>query len=64
MEVGDHRFQRYYPPNEKKLQKMTALGQTLGGPIVAVIAATGSTIASLVTLSLLLTPRAVLRQPR
>ncbi|WKZ43240.1 MAG: MFS transporter [Anaerolineales bacterium] len=36
--------------------QVDTVGQTLGGPIVAVIAATGSTIASLVTSSLLLTP--------
>ncbi len=36
--------------------QVDAVGQMLGGPIVAVIAATGSTIASLVTSSLLLTP--------
>jgi hypothetical protein len=33
-----------------------AIGQVMGGPIVAVIAAAGSAVASLVTSSLLLTP--------
>jgi DHA3 family tetracycline resistance protein-like MFS transporter len=36
--------------------QVDAVGQMLGGPIVAVIAATGSAVASLVTSSLLLTP--------
>jgi DHA3 family tetracycline resistance protein-like MFS transporter len=36
--------------------QVDAIGQMMGGPIVAVIAAFGSTIASLVTSSLLLTP--------
>lgn len=36
--------------------QVDAIGQMLGGPIVAVIAATGSAVASLVTSSLLLTP--------
>lgn len=36
--------------------QVDAIGQMLGGPIVAVIAAVGSTVASLVTSSLLLTP--------
>ncbi|HJS20510.1 MAG TPA: MFS transporter [Anaerolineales bacterium] len=36
--------------------QVDAIGQVLGGPIVAVIAAVGSTVASLVTSSLLLTP--------
>jgi len=36
--------------------QVDAIGQVLGGPIVAVIAATGSAVASLVTSSLLLTP--------
>jgi MFS transporter, DHA3 family, tetracycline resistance protein len=36
--------------------QVDAIGQMVGGPIVAVIAAFGSTIASLVTSSLLLTP--------
>jgi len=36
--------------------QVDAIGQMLGGPVVAVIAALGSTLASLVTSSLLLTP--------
>lgn len=36
--------------------QVDAIGQMLGGPVVAVIAAFGSTLASLVTSSLLLTP--------
>ncbi len=36
--------------------QVDAIGQVLGGPIVAVIAAVGSAVASLVTSSLLLTP--------
>ncbi|MBK9925565.1 MAG: MFS transporter [Anaerolineales bacterium] len=36
--------------------QVDAIGQMLGGPIVAVIAATGSAVASLVTSSLLLSP--------
>jgi len=36
--------------------QVDAIGQMLGGPIVAVIAAFGSAVASLVTSSLLLTP--------
>ncbi len=36
--------------------QVDAIGQMLGGPIVAVIAATGSAVASIVTSSLLLTP--------
>ncbi|HLO13555.1 MAG TPA: MFS transporter [Anaerolineales bacterium] len=36
--------------------QVDAIGQTLGGPIVAVIASVGSAVASLVTSSLLLTP--------
>jgi DHA3 family tetracycline resistance protein-like MFS transporter len=36
--------------------QVDAIGQMLGGPIVAVIAALGSAVASLVTSSLLLTP--------
>jgi len=36
--------------------QVDAIGQMLGGPIVAVIAAVGSTVASLVTSSLLLSP--------
>ena len=36
--------------------QVDAIGQVMGGPLVAVIAAIGSTVASLVTSSLLLTP--------
>jgi DHA3 family tetracycline resistance protein-like MFS transporter len=36
--------------------QVDAIGQVLGGPVVAVIASLGSTVASLVTSSLLLTP--------
>ena len=36
--------------------QVDAIGQVMGGPIVAVIAAFGSAVASLVTSSLLLTP--------
>jgi DHA3 family tetracycline resistance protein-like MFS transporter len=36
--------------------QVDAVGQMLGGPIVAVIAAVGSAVASLVTSGLLLTP--------
>ena len=36
--------------------QVDAIGQVMGGPIVAVIASVGSTVASLVTSSLLLTP--------
>jgi DHA3 family tetracycline resistance protein-like MFS transporter len=36
--------------------QVDAIGQVMGGPIVAVIASIGSTAASLVTSSLLLTP--------
>lgn len=36
--------------------QVDAIGQTLGGPVVAVIASVGSAVASLVTSSLLLTP--------
>ena len=36
--------------------QVDAIGQVMGGPVVAVVAALGSTVASLVTSSLLLTP--------
>lgn len=36
--------------------QVDAIGQMMGGPVVAVIAVLGSTLASLVTSSLLLTP--------
>jgi hypothetical protein len=36
--------------------RLDAIGQVLGGPVVAVIASIGSTIASLVTSGLLLIP--------
>jgi hypothetical protein len=36
--------------------QVDAIGQVMGGPIVAVIAAVGSAVASLVTSSLLLVP--------
>jgi hypothetical protein len=36
--------------------QVDAIGQVVGGPIVAVIAAVGSAVASLVTSSLLLSP--------
>jgi DHA3 family tetracycline resistance protein-like MFS transporter len=36
--------------------QVDAIGQVLGGPVVAVIASVGSAVASLVTSGLLLTP--------